>query len=375
MRWILALLVAASLAGCAEAPEEDDGHTHHEGHAMHMMQNVTFFEQPALVEDAISGSFAPQDDGQIQALFFTAGQPASNFHQHDISDLIPDGVPAFVEFEVVAGQATYVGLGASDFESVWTSDCNECIGGGVGTTWSGAVMDDGGDFLVNVVNTGQTIPSQIDYEVAIRITADPQRLPSGVVVEVEMPNVGSHILFESVEGDVPDVMVFDPDDVYLTTLEGGNTAEMYIEDGMATGAYVFLPVGHGSFYRLRSGADIAEGETLDVQARILDQIIQTGGAQPAGDSGSYEVVMDVQPLQHGILVFGGLNNGAEIRSSGPEGFVMEANAQGPGFGFGAFTQTPMGHDALRAGTYTISWETPNNGGSAQVQEFFTLYGR
>ncbi|MGB1586383.1 MAG: hypothetical protein ACPHID_05000 [Thermoplasmatota archaeon] len=380
MRWMVFLLAATALAGCAGESDDagDMDHGDHAGHAMHMMQNVTFFEDTTDITETFSGAFEPTDHPALQGVLATAGQPTTTTRTFDVADLLPRDVPAYVELAVDAAPGIYIFLATDDFASIWTSDCGACEGGAaqIGTTWSGAVRNTGQSFQATVIDTsGGTFPGPRPFDVTVAVQADPNRLPSGVVVEVELPREGSHILFESVEGDVPDVMVFGPDDSYIRTLSGGSQAEMYIEDGLTPGAYVFLPVGHGSFYQLRSGSDIPEGEQLDVQARILDQVILTGGPQAAGDEGSYEVTLDQQPLQTGILVFGGLHGGASIRSAGPEGFVMETSVQGPGFGFGAFTQTPMGHDALRAGTYTISWETPNNDGSVQVQEFFTLYGR
>ncbi len=373
------LLLLAALSGCTDAPADDEAAADHAGHAgaMHQMQDVTFFQDTVDITDTLAGTFQPTDHNAVQTVVGALGLPTTNVQTHDVSGLIPDGIPAFVSLSIDAAPTMYAWLAASDFSAIWTSDCGPCEGGGIGTSWSGAVLDGGETFTVNVWDSNTGAPAADgSYSVDIAVTAAPDRLPSGVVVEVEMPDLGSHILFESVEGAVPDVLVFDPQDNYLTTLPGGNSAQMYIEEGMPTGAYAFLPAGHGSFYKLRSGSDVAEGETLQVTARILDQVIQSGGPRPADGTGSYEVQMDVQPLQTGILVFGGVSNGATVRTDAPGGVQISASVQGPTVaGFGAFSQTDMGDDRLQPGTYTVSYDVAENDGSVQVQEFFTLYGR
>lgn len=379
MRWLVLLFMGMALSGCAGSDDAPDAAMDHgAGHqAQHMMQNVTFFDMTYGVAQSFAGAFAAQDHPLVQPVVGAAGQPVTNVQTHDVTALIPAGIPVFVRIELDAPAGTYAWLGTDDFAAIWTSDCGACEAGtgAVGSSWSGAVQNTGQSFWINVWNNQGGFRNPNEYDVAINVTAAPDRIPSGVVVEVELPGPGSHILFEAVEGTMPDVMVFDPNDVYVTTLPGGDSAEMFIEDDMATGAYVFLPMGHGDFYRLRSGSDVAADESLNVQARILKQVIQTGGTQPAGEAGSMTVDMPVQPLQTGLLMFGGLSNGASIETRGPGGFNLRVEAAGPAFGFAAFTQTPMGHDGLRPGEYTISWEAPGNDGSVQVQEFFTLYGR
>lgn len=381
MRWMMLLLVGSALSGCADGGSDEEPMDHeaeHGGHgAMHQMANVTFFDAPYDAQEVISGAFDPQDHPQVQPALAITGQPFTNVKSHDVTDMIPQGVPVFVRLDIDAPPGTYTWLGSDDFAAVWTSDCGPCEGGtaNVGSEWSGAVLNTGQSFTVNVWNNQGGFRSPNEYDVTIDVTAAPDRLPSGVVVEVDMPSIGSHILFESVDGDVPSVMVFDPDDAYVTTLDGGETAEMYIEQGMATGAYAFLPMGHGSFYKLRSGSNVEAGSELEVSARILTQIIQTTGPHPAAQAGSLSIDLPRQPLQTAILIFGGGTDRATAQTTGPEGFTLRTGVEGPVVGFGAFQQTPMGHDSLRPGTYTVSWEPGNNDGSIQVQEFFTLYGR
>lgn len=377
MRAAWLLLVGASLAGCAGGTGGEAGHAvQDDGHLQHMMQDVTFFEQTVEVEETVAGEFGPQDHSAIQSVFFTAGQPTTAVHNYNITTEIPDGIPVFVEIEVTEGDGVYAWLTTSDPASIWTSDCGACEGGTVGTEWSGAVIDSGQAHVINVWYSGPDVPEAMPYEVQYRISAAPERIPSGVVVEVDLPQEGSHILFEAVEGTMPDVMVFGPDDRFVTILPSDDP-QMVIEENQSTGAYVFLPTGHGAFYTLRSGGDIPADERLDVQARILEQVIQTDGPRPAGTSGTYDVDLDVQPLQAAILMFGGVAGKSSIEMTGPDGFRLAASTpQGPvNVGFGAFTLTRMGDPALAPGTYTVSWMSDVNDGSAQVQEFFVLYGR
>ncbi len=314
------------------------------------------------VADSVSGTFQPTDHGTAQTAIAATGQAPSNAQSHDISDLFPVGTPVWVELNVARGDVV-VGLGVSDFKAMWTSDCGGCAGG-VGDVWSGAIVRTDETITINVLYIGQST-QPVEYTIDYTLRAEPSVIPTGIVLGVYM-EPGMTVTF--VGDQVPDVMVFAPDDTFVDLLDGGKTVYMALEPDGEIGEYAFLPIGHGGFFSLQ-----VTGERAD--ARLLIQEIQTTGPHAVDQNVEMHFDLERQPLQMGVLYFGRASQDASVRLTSPDGITVETGYPGLATNVGGFQQTPMGDARLTAGTYTLAWEDTLNDGSIQVQEFFTLYSR
>lgn len=360
LRLLTLALLTASVAGCSDdggAPPAAGDHPFARAGPVAGQSVLRFAGLDAPVETTVwsNGSVAFQDTCNTGGCL-TGTERA--FIETDITGDLPVGVPV----EVAVAMRTTTNPVFGTFEVFLQAPESTVyyhrfeIDHALGTADVQAMLlPQGPVAVVLAANAPGGDAPETDYELAITITAGPERVPAGAPVGLEL-GPGSNLTFQAPGQTRPPFLLYGPDDAYLGRFEGNVT----LPPTARRGEYVVLVPTGAPWGNLSSDAD--------TQLRGIGLATELGPAGSLPPNEAYDAAWDVTgfPFAVGVLVsndpaatpIGGplLSTGFEATLTGANGFAIES---GPmcglciTFGFQAGFGSGTGNELVVAQTYQV----------------------
>lgn len=394
-RALALLLLSMILAGCVGSEEPVDGvatMVDENGEVIEVGQSrdldgfVSLSEDRSILDasDAFSGSFDPTQHGFPQNLFLgPANMPSDNFVTHDITHLIPVGIPTVVSSTMTTQGASQPSLfhwiGGPN-EVFWTYDnTNDGKGGQVDTV----VARGHNDVVTANVWYGHVQANDVSYEISTTTRASPTWFPAAILWSLELgPGEAVELIYSEVPGAEP-LWVWDPEDAFLGKIAAnGKKASLGVADADPGGEYVFFvpEFNPGHHFRLTDldGEPLPDALLVD-RLRILDQVIETAvnEAVPQGEMmATATMAVPVQPVQVGYSWFSPTaSHDVETMFSGDGTEIHRTTSPDPAIGgSGGFFNTDMGPPDIKPGSYELMF---HHGGGADytISMWYVTHGR
>lgn len=309
---------------------------------------------------------------------------------HDVTDEVPEGVPAVVRAEINAD----VGEGDVDLwfefsDDIWTASADAPYGGYTAAEIGIVRVDD--PVVVTLRYDEIDDSAAFDYTLRVDVIAHPDLVPAGIPVAVDVPTGADGLRIEFAgEGEGRAAWVWDPDDALVGRFDPGDERiSVPLGPDAPRGEYVVMAAQGSGPVRVHLLA--VDGEDATPLApppgqglRALTQVIEMSDPQSANAgeaSYTWTFEADRTPLQAAILWWGpAVSRETDASLSGPEGTLFDLTISTdevwifPGFGW----LTAMGAEGLAAGTYEASvafGDAAIGPDPVTVQHALVYYGR
>lgn len=367
MRSLLLVLIlgVTTLAGCSDDGAEPEGPgslDDEAGDAAAAAQPLWMGDQgpPVSAMETFTGTFAFQDNRQFMGEAAShLGQDWTNIQLHDITHLVPVGVPSMLH---IVGDAD---TGSGDLDVFfWVSDALagwwcDCPFGGHNEIMAYATGE-GGQVIIGVqfdeISTGPTDPGApvegFDYTVDVMVSGHGRMIPPGVPIALSLTNPGDHVRFEN---HTQPIVVYGPDDAILGTVDPGDNVYAF-QNGSDAGEYVFLQRLDGT--PMTATAWRAD-DTTPLRVRFLDvQYSETFQSIPDGEPGFMPFEAPPSVISVGGCGLGGdLEVDPSFRIVAPSGetWAAAADAGVSVLGWGACMSNWPGDAEQQPGTWSVEF--------------------
>lgn len=399
------LVVVAILAGCmSDAPDVDaavaedsnvpaDAPRAADGTLLHVAR-IPDAESTDVAMWA-NGTFSAQDASRAHDLLPGAGVTGSEgLILHDITSMVPRGVPVRIFAEVTSEMAQGdLDLFLNVPQGEWRTGNFFAPYGGASSFEVGVVHVSTEPIEVGLAYDVAEPAAEVPYTLMVRVIADPELLVNGIVAGVTLPadaRLDVELLGETRTNgpEVEDValMLYGPDDAFLGRfpLEGGTTS-LALPAGSPAGEYVALLSQGGRNARL-----LVQGEPAAMRPLGLEWVNGEPVALDAQGRGSWTADYDRAPILVGVW-FTSPNVARNVAFSvaGPEGPLFGASVasdvpwfsvalpDGSGFSNGWGWDSLYGPPGLVAGTYTheVAFETAGGAQPASAGSYAAFHAR
>lgn len=369
----------------ADAPRTEDGTL------LHVARHAA--GSPVDVTQWMNGTFRIEQHGRLGPLPGLPVEPRGVV-VHDVTDLVPIGVPVRVFAEVNAE------LSHGDVDlGLWTPDGSWRTGnwntprGGFSSFETGLVLSAAGTVAV-ILEYDEVEPQpEFPYTLSIRVVSDPELLVNGIVTGVTLP-ADARFQVEAIgaprtegpEVDAFSLHVFAPDGAALATFPlASGTTPIALPAGSPAGEYAFLLSQGG-----RNARVLVEGAPAPMRPLALEWVNGEEVPLDASGRGTAAATFDRVPLLVGVF-FSAPNvaQNVDVALSGPAGpiFADRIDTEVPWVSFDAagvvsFTNgfgwdSLWGPPGLRAGTYEaeVAFERAASAQPAVAQVFAAFHVR
>ncbi|MGB0651985.1 MAG: hypothetical protein ACPGQL_02195 [Thermoplasmatota archaeon] len=386
--WSVALLVAATLAGCTS---DDGGNDPDEapgaapgpdglGPAGTATLLAIGSGSPHTANETFTGTFAFQDNRQYMGQYAgEAGQAWTHQQEHDLSGLLPSGMP--FQLTLLAEAAT----GSGDIDAFLVGDavaeswCDCPFGGrnevrayGLGDSNDLRLVVQFDEIHGEPTDTG--VPAQgFDYTVQVAVVGSPGLLPPGVPLGLRLEAPGDSVTFT---GHTQPITVYDPADAQIGVLGADSDGTFTLDQEMPTGEYIFLQQLNGA--PATATTTRGDGTTEPPAARFIGVVSEAAFVElPDGQPGETTFVAPPTVIEIGGCGFGGdVEVDPAFVMLDPDGQQWAASASsGPAIGgWGTCTSNWLGSPDQQPGTWTLRF-TDTAGHERGLFHFYSAYER
>ncbi len=380
MRLLVSVFLAILLAGCAaDAPAANSGGSTNSPSAAPGVASqapVLLGDRAAtIVSETFTGTFAFQDNDQYMgAAADSLGQSWTNIQSHDLSGLVPAGLPfaLTVVADADAGSGDidvfFDGAAVADYwcECPFGSH-NELFAYGTGKSTDLTLMVQFDEIHGEPTDTG--VPVQgFDYSVEVRFEAGPSFLPPGIPVALHLAEPGDAVTFVN---HTQSIVVYRAGGAQVAVLESGE-AEFRLEGNATPGEYVFIQRLDGAV----AEATVATAAETAPQARLLSTVKEFGAiAIPDGEVGSTTFDAPATVIEvGGCGIAGDVEVDPSFEMLDPAGnqWAHESTSGVALFGWGTCQSNWLGGPDQQPGTWTLSF-TDTAGHDRQLMHWFTYF--
>ncbi len=337
---------------------------------------------PVFKELWLNGTFSiHQNTWPVGHHLWMLGQQPPGLVQIDITEHVPRDIPVRLTSEVHADldQGRLGTWFSTPPEEHWTGVWDQPSGGDLRAEV--IIVHASSEPVVANLMYGDVDPQPtFDYTWSVRVEADPQGLPAGVAVGLEVPETASAIQFPFEGEGESAVMIWDAEDRFMGRFDVDGDSLLYEIGDAPRGTWIVMLAAGSADARVQVvGADAAEV----LLETVAQDIVASEPQDRTGQRLEWTFESPRAPLQVGFAIeAGGVTMDMHATLTGPVGQLLEAEFTGGPWvgsvdGFSSWHFTPMGATGLEPGAYRANVEFGTAQGSEphRTQDFLVYYAR